>query len=102
MLLNQADGPFLKSKIDPIFGGFSMGVTAGDYDNNGNSDVYIANMYSKAGNRILANVDSAHYPAALYEKLVEATKGNKLYRTVGDGSFEVVAAENHVLSHGRT
>jgi len=93
LLLNQADGAWLTSDIDPVFGGFSMGVTAGDFDNDGHDDVYVSNMYSKAGNRILANVDTASYPTELYQKIVEATTGNKLYCGAGDGRFKTVPDE---------
>lgn len=90
LLLNQADSAWLTSDVDPVFGGFSMGVTAGDFDNDGHDDVYVSNMYSKAGNRILANVDTASYPVELYQKIVEATTGNKLYCGIGDGRFRTV------------
>ena len=33
---------------------FGMGASAGDYDNDGDLDLFISNMYSKAGNRIIA------------------------------------------------
>jgi len=93
LLLNQADGVWQVSDVDSVFGGFSMGVTAGDFDNDGHDDIYVSNMYSKAGNRILANVDTASYPVELYQKIVEATIGNKLYCGIGDGRFRTVPDE---------
>jgi hypothetical protein len=33
--------------------GFGMGASFGDYDNDGQPDLYVSNMYSKAGQRIL-------------------------------------------------
>ena len=93
LLLNRADAAWRSSDVDPVFGGFSMGVTAGDFDNDGHDDIYVSNMYSKAGNRILANVDTASYPAELYQKIVEATTGNKLYCGAGDGRFRTVPDE---------
>jgi len=96
LLMNNASGKFTPARIDPVFGGFSMGVTAGDYDNSGRADIYISNMYSKAGSRILANVDQASYPPALYAKLVEATQGNKLYGCDEQGRFTVVDPSRHV------
>ena len=62
-------------------------------DNDGHDDIYVSNMYSKAGNRILANVDTASYPVELYQKIVEATIGNKLYCGIGDGRFRTVPDE---------
>ncbi|MBI1900194.1 MAG: VCBS repeat-containing protein [Planctomycetia bacterium] len=103
LLINQRNGAFRQNEdLDPIFGGFSMGVAAGDYDNDGHTDIYVANMYSKAGNRILANVDRAAYPPTLYAKIAEATTGNKLYRGLGNGRFEVVAAEKALREIGWT
>ncbi|GIS59904.1 MAG: hypothetical protein CM1200mP2_21290 [Planctomycetaceae bacterium] len=32
-----------------------MGITVGDFDNDGRPDPYVANMYSKAGERNVAN-----------------------------------------------
>ena len=93
LLRAQASGPWNESDIDQVFGGFSMGGASGDFDNDGHSDVYVANMYSKAGNRILANVDQSRYPRELHARIVEATVGNKLYRSVGDGTFEALSAE---------
>lgn len=90
LLRNQPNGGWLTSDVDSVFGGFSMGVTAGDFNNDGYDDVYVSNMYSKAGNRILANVDPASYPTDLYQKIVEATIGNKLYCGTGDGRFHTV------------
>ena len=90
LLLNSADGPFESTDVDAVFGGFSMGAAAGDYNNDGHTDIYVANMYSKAGNRILANVDQSRYPADLYRKIVEGTRGSKLYSWHSEATYEVV------------
>ncbi len=100
LLLNQKGETFLESDVDPVFGGFSMGVSAGDYDNDGLTDLYVANMYSKAGNRILANVDTSEYPQELFDKINEGTKGSKLYRNRGDGTFETISPEDSVAYVG--
>ena len=100
LLINQPDGHFREQPIDPVFGGFSMGVTTGDFDNDGRTDIYVANMYSKAGNRILANVDPATYPAGLYAQVREATTGNKLYRSLGNGRFRVIPGDKMVPAIG--
>lgn len=94
LLLSQPDGPFVSTDVDPVFGGFSMGVAAGDYDNNGRTDLYVANMYSKAGNRILANVDPNRYPPELYRKIEEGTRGSKLYRATANAAFDTVPADD--------
>ncbi len=100
LLISGANGRFSSAPIDPVFGGFSMGVTAGDVNNDGRTDLYVSNMYSKAGNRILANVDRETYPADLYAKIVEATTGNKLYLG-GEGSkFEPLSPEKTIADIG--
>ena len=91
LLINLGDGRFENRRIDKVFGGWSMGVVAGDYDNDGDSDVFISNMYSKAGNRVISNVDPGRYPPHLYRIIYDGTLGNKLYRSRGDGEFDTVA-----------
>jgi hypothetical protein len=100
LLIQHADGTFTETSVDPTFGGFSMGVTAGDFDNDGHTDLYVANMYSKAGNRILANVDSRQYDSKVHRQLVGATTGNRLYRSNGDGTFTPLPADKIVAAIG--
>ncbi|APZ92698.1 FG-GAP repeat domain-containing protein [Fuerstiella marisgermanici] len=94
LLINSEDGQFNELDVDPIFGGFSMGAAAGDYNNDGRTDLYVANMYSKAGNRILANVDQTRYPPEMFRKIEEGTRGSKLYAAQPDGNFRTVPARN--------
>ena len=100
LLLSGSDGRFRSTAIDEVFGGFSMGVTAGDVNNDGRTDLYVSNMYSKAGNRILANVDRETYPADLYAKIVEATTGNKLYLGGENSTFEPLSPEKTIADIG--
>lgn len=90
LLLSTPDGPFTETDVDPVFGGFSMGVTAGDYNNDGQTDLYVANMYSKAGNRILANIDRDRYPKDLFRKIEEGTRGSKLYSATSTTEFRTI------------
>lgn len=64
--------------------GFGMGVSWGDYDNDGQIDIYISNMFSKAGQRITDQV------AGIDPRLREMAQGNFLYR-LDDGKFSLVS-----------
>ncbi len=60
-----------------------------DYDNDGNQDLYVANMWLREGKRITANEhflpDTPENIRALYRK---HNAGNSMYRNNGKGGFE--------------
>ena len=64
--------------------GFGMGVTWGDYDGDGRQDLYVSNMYSKAGRRITEKF------AGLDSRFVRSADGNRMYRYDGK-SFRLVS-----------
>lgn len=64
--------------------GFGMGATWGDYDLDGRQDLYVSNMYSKAGMRITENI------TGLDPRFRSFASGNRLYRQTADG-FEYVS-----------
>lgn len=53
--------------------GFGMGASFGDFDQDGDLDLYVSNMFSKAGNRIFNKLDSVD------ERLKAAAAGCFLY-----------------------
>ncbi len=71
-----------------------MGATWADYDHDGLMDLYVSNMFSSAGGRI---VDQPRFQAVAGEDAVEPlqrfAKGNTLLRNAGDGTFEDVSED---------
>ena len=72
---------------DDTMMGFGMGASWGDYDLDGKQDLYVSNMYSKAGIRIVEHFDG------LDPKFRRSADGNRLYRNFGDGLKLVSANE---------
>jgi len=68
--------------------GYAMGVSCGDYDNDGRLDLHVTRMSSTAGRRILGRLDATQVPAL--KTLLHLSAGNGLYRNVGDGRYEDV------------
>jgi hypothetical protein len=65
--------------------GYAMGASWGDYDNDGQDDLYVSNMYSEPGRRITKQIPG------LEKMFIESAAGNWLYHQVADGKFEQVA-----------
>jgi hypothetical protein len=65
--------------------GFGMGATFGDYDHDGDFDLYVSNMFSKAGRRITASISS------LDERFGLMARGNSLLE-LQDGRFDRVSS----------
>lgn len=65
--------------------GFAMGTTWGDYDNDGKQDLYVTNMFSKAGQRITSQVEGLNAGYA------ESATGNYLYHQKDGGKFDLVS-----------
>ncbi|MFN0126858.1 MAG: FG-GAP repeat domain-containing protein [Verrucomicrobiales bacterium] len=64
---------------------FGMGASFGDVDRDGDLDLFVSNMYSKAGNRIIEMAGGAD------PRIVVSAQGNFLYRNEG-GRFTQAAA----------
>ncbi|HZN02895.1 MAG TPA: VCBS repeat-containing protein [Candidatus Polarisedimenticolia bacterium] len=90
---NRGDGRFedVTAKSATGDAGFGMGVTWLDYDADGRMDLYVSNMYSTAGNRILAR-GPGRMSREQHSRLLKMASGNSLFRNRGDGTFEDVTA----------
>ena len=75
--------------------GQSMGVTWGDYDRDGWPDLYVSNMYSAAGNRVMHQRQfKPGIPQDLKDKYLHLARGNTLLRNEcdsGDPHFRDVS-----------
>ncbi len=93
LLRNRGDGSFEDVTTTAACGDFatSMGVTSGDINNDGTTEIYVANMYSKMGRRIIGNVCADDYPAGIYGQIQGSCQGNTLYsRATGKTQFRQI------------
>lgn len=65
--------------------GYGMGVSFGDFDNDGDFDLHVTKMSSKAGNRILERLQGV-------DALKPLAAGNALYENVLGKSFRNISA----------
>lgn len=86
---NLGGGKLKKRDLPPLTeAGFSMGISTADFDNDEDFDVYISNMYSYAGLRILAVTPDAGDKRAT---LLKMAQGNVLYQNQGPGQYRQVS-----------
>jgi hypothetical protein len=103
VLKNNGDGTFSNVTAESGAGGYStsMGVATGDLDNNGTNEVYVANMFSKMGRRIIAYVSDEDYPDGIYDQIVGSCAGNQLYsRSSTSAPFQELSEDAGVNAVG--
>lgn len=67
--------------------GFGMGVSWGDFDLDGRQDLYVSNMFSKAGQRVTAQTESL----GVDPRVSRMSGGNTLFQNQGDYQFKKVS-----------
>ena len=95
LLRNKGDGTFEDVSDQTGTSGYatSMGVSTGDLNNDGRSEIYVANMYSKMGRRIIGQVDAKDYPAGIFEQIKGSCAGNRLYTMGDDAKFKEIGED---------
>lgn len=88
LLRNRGNGSFEEVSIGPEHDGFAMGIAAGDVNGDGRIDLYIGNMKSKVGQRILANMASDAYPPRIMAAMKAWVGGNLLLTNNGKLGFD--------------
>jgi hypothetical protein len=96
LLHNEQNGTFSERAIGPKYDGFAMGVSAGDIFGEGRIDLYVGNMFSKAGKRIIANIPPGSYPPELMQQMNSFVAGNLLLRN--EGNLQFTDAKNSLVS----
>ena len=88
---NNGDGTFsaVSSEAAVNVPGAGMSACWCDFDNDGQQDIYVSNMWSAAGHRV-SELDNFHAndTAELRAFYRQHARGNSLYRNSGDGKFE--------------
>jgi hypothetical protein len=94
---NNGDGTFRDAAAQAGVEDLGAGMSAAwaDYDNDGDLDLYVGNMWSSAGQRVTSNPAFASVApeAALRAKYQRQARGNSLYRNNGDGTFTDVTMD---------
>jgi hypothetical protein len=92
-LINQGNGRFRDIAQKAGVGDYatSMGAAAGDITGDGRTDLYVANMFSKMGRRIIAHVSPDDYPPGVYEQIKGSCAGNTLYTAEDSQTYREVS-----------
>ena len=93
---NNGDGTFstISSGAGVEDAGAGMSACWCDFDNDGNQDIYVANMWSAAGQRVseqaIFHEKNPEDVRALYRR---HARGNSLYRNQGNGKFQNIGEQ---------
>ena len=93
---NNGDGKFAAVSAEAGVEDVGAGMSACwfDFDNDGNQDVYVANMWSPAGMRVSEQKNfHEQEPEAIRGLYRRHARGNSLYRNQANGKFQNVSVE---------
>ncbi|MEM7164786.1 MAG: VCBS repeat-containing protein [Planctomycetota bacterium] len=92
---NRGDGTFeeVATELGVLDTGNGMGVAWGDLDNDGRLDLYVSNMSSSAGKRILSRMAQAN-GSDVERTLYKLAAGNTIFRQTADHRFERLPADH--------
>ena len=91
---NNGDGTFTDVSTDAHVEDVGAGMSAcwSDFDNSGHQDIYAANMWSSAGQRVSAQkIFHENAPENIRALFQRHARGNSLYRNHGDGKFQNIS-----------
>jgi VCBS repeat protein len=101
LLINNGNGAFTEHALSDRPADYgTMGLAVGDINNDGNIDIYCANMYSKAGTRVIGNLAPDAYPPPVLEKMRRFVAGSQMHLNRGDLKFEQAGKQMQVASVG--
>ena len=101
LLVNQEGKRFVGQPLVDRPSDFgTMGVAVGDVDNDDRIDIYAANMYSKAGSRVIGNLRPGTYPEDVMAIMRTYPTGSQLHRNLGGLKFEKKATEWQIADVG--
>src|SRR4029077_547501 len=92
---NNGDGKFIavsgEAGVEDV--GAGMSASWFDFNNDGNQDIYVANMWSAAGQRVSEQkIFHEKDPANIRELYRKHARGNSFYRNQGNGKFQNVSS----------
>ncbi len=88
---NNGDGTFMAVSSEAHVNDVGAGMSSSwsDFNNDGNQDIYAANMWSAAGQRVSQQTRfQEKSPDAIRALYRRHARGNSLYRNQGDGKFQ--------------